>query len=379
MQPSSVLLNATPEPQTVRDQLARILASRDFLVPQRVQGFLTYVVDETLAGRGDRLKAIAIATDVFGRGLDFDAMNDPVVRIEAGRLRRALERYYLLSGSDDPVIIDIPKGTYIPTFTQREGARVAEEPVVAGPSGQELPAAHPGIPKRRWLSALLFAAFAVAVLTAATWPRKLEEQRPKPRATAPEITLAVAPFSNLAGPATGLFAAGVFEELLAELARFRELRIVRAEVVSPPSTNGGPLPTPQYRLEGSVRGGEQLRVTARLVDVESSRIVWSQIYERDLSNARIFDIEADIATKVAIAVAQPYGAIFGSQGTAADVPGSADAYQCVLRFYQYRKVLSPVEHASTRACLERTTEQHPNYSTDGRCWPISILTRTALD
>lgn len=202
MQPSSVLLNATPEPQAVRDHLARILASRNFVVPQRVQGFLTYVVEETLAGRGDRLKAIAIATDVFGRGLDFDAMNDPVVRIEAGRLRRALERYYLLSGSDDPVIIDIPKGTYTPTFTQREGAIVAEEPVVKDPPGQELPAAHPGIPGRRWLSALLFTAFAVAVLTAATWPRKPEEQRPKRRSTAPEITLAVAPFSNLAGPAT---------------------------------------------------------------------------------------------------------------------------------------------------------------------------------
>lgn len=83
------------------------------------------MVEETLTGRGDRLKAIAIATDVFGRGLDFDAMNDPVVRIEAGRLRRALERYYLLSASDDPVIIDIPKGTYTPTFTRREGAMVA--------------------------------------------------------------------------------------------------------------------------------------------------------------------------------------------------------------------------------------------------------------
>lgn len=150
-------------------------------------------------------------------------------------------------------------------------------------------------------------------------------------------------------------------------------------MVWPPSTNGGPLPTPRYRLEGSVSGGDQLRVTARLIDVESSRIVWSQIYERDLSNARIFDIEADIATKVAISVAQPYGAIFGSQATAADVPRSADAYQCVLRFYQYRKVLSPVEHASTRACLERTRSSTPTIRRHGRCWPISILTRTALD
>ena len=65
---------------------------------------------------------------MFGRKDDFDALLDPIVRIQAGRLRRSLERYYLLAGKEDPIRIDLPKGTYVPTFRKQE--RV-EAPVAA--------------------------------------------------------------------------------------------------------------------------------------------------------------------------------------------------------------------------------------------------------
>jgi len=73
-------------------------------------GGLRYVVSETLDGRADRIKAYSIAIEVFKRDESFDAQADPVVRIEAARLRFALERYYLLAGSSDPILIDMPKG-----------------------------------------------------------------------------------------------------------------------------------------------------------------------------------------------------------------------------------------------------------------------------
>jgi hypothetical protein len=95
------------------------LASNDFRVPERNRKFLSYVVEESLAGRAHRIKAYSIAIAAFGRDASFDPQSDPVVRIEAGHVRRALERYYLTGGQLDPLIISIPMGGYVPTFTKR--------------------------------------------------------------------------------------------------------------------------------------------------------------------------------------------------------------------------------------------------------------------
>jgi hypothetical protein len=107
-------------PQDVRIQLERILTSNDFRVPERNRKFLSYVVEETLAGRAGRVKAYSIAIEAFGRDASFDPQLDPVVRIEAGHVRRALERYYLTAGQLDPLLISIPIGGYVPTFTRRD-------------------------------------------------------------------------------------------------------------------------------------------------------------------------------------------------------------------------------------------------------------------
>ncbi|MGX5806414.1 hypothetical protein ACWGS9_35555, partial [Bradyrhizobium sp. Arg314] len=84
--------------ESCRAQLALILGSADFDATGREHRFLSYVVEEALSGRGDRIKAYTVAVEVFGRGQSFDPQTDPIVRIEAGHLRRALERYYLTSG-----------------------------------------------------------------------------------------------------------------------------------------------------------------------------------------------------------------------------------------------------------------------------------------
>ena len=104
----------------VRIQLERILASDDFKVPERNKKFLSYVVEEALAGRADRIKAYSVAIEALGRDASFDPQSDPVVRIEAGHVRRALERYYLTGGQLDPLLISIPMGGYVPTFRRRD-------------------------------------------------------------------------------------------------------------------------------------------------------------------------------------------------------------------------------------------------------------------
>src|SRR3954467_277742 len=122
-------------PQLIQDALQRVVASRDFMNSERKRRFLKFVVQETLAGRADRIKAYSIAVDVFDRDPSFDPVTDPVVRIEAGRLRRCLEHYYLAEGTADPVRITIPQGGYVPQFIMTEEAAlpVAETAVDNGP------------------------------------------------------------------------------------------------------------------------------------------------------------------------------------------------------------------------------------------------------
>ncbi len=92
--------------EPVREQLERILASAEFDASDRLKSFLRYIVEEALAGRADHLKAFTIAVEAFGRDPGaFDPQNDPVVRMEAGKLRRRLERYYLGVGRSDPIRI----------------------------------------------------------------------------------------------------------------------------------------------------------------------------------------------------------------------------------------------------------------------------------
>src|SRR5919112_831458 len=126
-----------PAAEDVRAQLDILLASPDLDAPARARRFLRYVVEETLAGRAERIKAYAVGMEVFGRDKNFDAQSDPAVRIEAGRLRRALERYYLSNGLSDPVVITIPKGAYVPHFAWHA-------PQAAGP--HPAPAAAPPKP-----------------------------------------------------------------------------------------------------------------------------------------------------------------------------------------------------------------------------------------
>jgi hypothetical protein len=124
---------STPDAADVLGELERILASSDFDASPRSRAFLHFIVDETLAGRQGELTQEAIATRVFGRREDFDPTVDPIVRIQAGRLRRSLERYYLLGGADDPVRIELPRGGYVPV-TRRAAGRVAGEARAGAPT-----------------------------------------------------------------------------------------------------------------------------------------------------------------------------------------------------------------------------------------------------
>jgi len=111
-----------PDQAAIREQLERIILSGPFHQSHRRQRFLEYLVNETLAGRGERLKGYNVALEVFDRPQTFDPILDPIVRIEATRLREKLREYYGAEGQGDPIWIDLPKGTYIPQIEFRQRA-----------------------------------------------------------------------------------------------------------------------------------------------------------------------------------------------------------------------------------------------------------------
>src|SRR5579863_4365760 len=102
--------------EKVREQLRRILASKSFRQVDRLQSFLAFIVEEMLLGRGDKLKEFLIGVEVFGKEASFDPRMDPLVRVQARRLRSRLVRYYREEGQNDEVIIELPKGGYAPIF-----------------------------------------------------------------------------------------------------------------------------------------------------------------------------------------------------------------------------------------------------------------------
>lgn len=111
-----------PPPEEIREALAKVLASSDFVSAGRLGPFLAHLVNTELAGETDRLKESVLGIEFFGRGSGYDPRLDPVVRIEARRLRLRLQKYYASEGASDQIRIDLPKGGYVPVFAAAAGS-----------------------------------------------------------------------------------------------------------------------------------------------------------------------------------------------------------------------------------------------------------------
>ncbi len=107
----------------IRMQLDRIVASKAFDGAERAKSFLTFVVMTALDGRAEEIKESVIAVEALARSTNFDPKTDPIVRVEAGRLRTRLKTFYESQGLDDVIVIDLPKGSYVPDFSERRDHR----------------------------------------------------------------------------------------------------------------------------------------------------------------------------------------------------------------------------------------------------------------
>jgi PAS domain S-box-containing protein len=121
-----------PPGTEIRSTLERMVASESFRTCPRLAAFLRFVIEATLRGESAHLKGYTIAVEALGRSGDFDPQQDPIVRVEAARLRRAIQHYYAGPGAKDLLVIDVPRGRYIPTFRYCRAEQASPIPSVLG-------------------------------------------------------------------------------------------------------------------------------------------------------------------------------------------------------------------------------------------------------
>jgi len=242
--------------RTVRTHLECVLHSPHFDGSARSREFLRYVVDEVLAGRAAYLKQAAIAVEVFGRKPDFDAVIDPIVRVQAGRLRRSLERFYLLSGETRSIRIELPKGSYAPVFV--ETVEMPKPRVARTEGAQE-------------------------------WP-----------------TVVIHPFTQETSGADAC-SAQLRKELSAELCRYGIVRVSHPGDANRPDS---PAFAARFELHGSVRAAEgEQQIAARLVDRHSGQQVWADEFHTASRRERWSGSAAEIGRVIAARVGAEHGVI----------------------------------------------------------------------
>ncbi|MCE2738876.1 MAG: hypothetical protein LW703_11000, partial [Rhodobacter sp.] len=314
------------EPLTSLDeigaQMARVLSSKDFDASDRNRRFLEYVVQEAMAGRADRIKAYSIATTVFGRNEDFDPQQDAIVRIEAGRLRRSLDRYYLTSGRNDEVRISIPVGAYVPVFLRYSGPADGAATSVGGiliEQGTGHKAVH-----RPTIHVCEFV----------------------PEGAAPGL-------ADLAGSVT--------RRVIAALARFTDLSVVGPD---------HPEEAVDFVLSGSVAAADGKVVAESLLrETAHGHYIWSDCFEcGSLSEDRVAQRIA-IADRIVVAVGQPSGVLISYLAQEAPNSGSAASrsFESVLQFHSSWRSFDPGQYDRVRQALERTIQRDPHYAEAFAC------------
>jgi adenylate cyclase len=320
------------EEGVIRDQLSAVLDSVMFAHAERLGRFLRFVVDETLAGRADRLNQFAIAIDVFDRDETFDPTIDAIVRVEAGRLRSKLLEYYDELGRDDAIRIELPKRTYVATFRRRSG------------SDSPQPTANAEVD-----------------------PKGLSGNSLVRSSGLSEPTIAVLPFVNMSpDPEQEYFADGVTEDLITDLSKLPGIAVISRH--STFTYKGASVTVQQVCeelgsnlvLEGSVRKvGNKVRITAQLIDGSSGQHLWAQRYDRDLEN--IFEIQDEVNEKIVSACSLQLSE--GEQLTLKRKGTEViDAYDYVLRGMKETQSNTMEGSARARYCFECALELDPNYA-----------------
>jgi TolB-like protein len=308
-------MRMTPSGDEVRRQLDRLLASTGFANAGRMSRFLKFVVEQSLAGEGERLKEYVIGVEVFDRDTDYDPRVDAIVRVEAARLRTKLAEYYAGDGHGDAVVLSLPKGGYSPvikiaeraaaaTNGQTNGGTSSAAPTPPAPLASATTALRTVSPAglRRWATAAVLAG--AATLAVAAWAPWTALQ---PAGALRFAVLPFTPYPDAADAAASAVAMRVTEGVTAELVRDGRFAVVASSAASAAATASARPRDVAATLEADVliearlrTDGRRVRVEARASSGSREQKLWVGDFAGDAADSDA--LEREIATAVAAAL-----------------------------------------------------------------------------
>lgn len=243
----------------VHDQLQKIFLCPAFSVSDILRRFLTYIIEETLAGRSNTIKEYTIAVNVLNKPVSFKPQHDAIVRIHAGRLRRALNYYYKEQGISDEIEISVPKGSYVPVF-----GNVRQYELEEGRDSK---------------------------------PSELQQDA---------VTIVIMPFKTFETDISRLaFADSLGQQLSAEFGRFSDFSVISyytTQQLTPKNNGIQELASnfgAQYVVTGNLQfESRRLRVAVQLTDTQTGTQIWTELYHRRYNASNLFEVADNIVTSV---------------------------------------------------------------------------------
>jgi tetratricopeptide (TPR) repeat protein len=333
-----------PDAATIAASLAAINASAEFARAPVMRHLLGYLVDETIAGRGDRLKAYSVAVDALGRSADFDAQTDSYPRVQVGRLRRMLDAFYA-TGPAVPLRLVIPLGAYRVQFDDMAGDG-ADVPATGDWADHDGPRSA-GSARRRIVLAILCGVFVLAIgLAAVAWLELLPQRRTPVPKVVPPPSLSIEIGDAAQSPAE--------RARIGDVVRRMSTAFTRSAIAE--VNYGARTVDSRYALLLDL-GTDGISLSIRLIDRRGGQLHWADMIALPNDPAALEE-----AVRPAIsALVRPSGIVAADQRVELRDDFSP-GYPCLLHYDAYFRERDAALRAPVRACIARTIELDPTYA-----------------
>ncbi|HCO54152.1 MAG TPA: hypothetical protein DIT93_03930 [Pelagibacterium sp.] len=357
---------AKDEQLAVRQALDELLAWAPMQRSPRLSAFLSYIVEAELSGRAGSVKAYSIAVDVFGRDDDFDPQSDPIVRVQARRLRGLIEEFDRLDLGRAPIRIVLPVGRYVPEFVPREDSIPIVGDDAQEPSGatEEQPGARP--PQAPSRSIWVAGATAALLLLASLyfWPELGQRTTSGSAVVQPAIPLVIVEdFENLTDDQRSTpLVAGLALELVTDINQFADLS----------AAYGGP----QADLEDVERENGAIYVLSGVARRSSRGILYSILVQDGLTRSIVatFEVEVplgdgapsmnlqDVSEEFSLRLGSPRGPlhkaarIWVAAHSAEDDP-VLEPYPCLVGYGMFRERRAIFDAGALERCARHSMDE----------------------